>query len=758
MPSNGKCQLINNSKMNKSKTVLVLLTLMLLYGCNSKQIGQERSALIKDNVAIFYPKSFNAEKHLPSFSLLQEPKEIGALPKDWKINVEFSSIGDKSVAYIKSEPNTDYYGTGEVTGDLLRNGTNRTLWNTDNWRYRKERGQRLYQSHPWVLAVREDGTAYGIISDNTWRQELSIGDGITFISDAPPFRVIVIEGESPQKVIKELTDLVGKMPLPPLWSLGFQQCRYSYYPQSRVMEIADTFRLKQIPCDVIWVDIHYMDDYRVFTFSPEDFPNPEKVNQHLHDQGFKSVWMIDPGVKKEKGYSVYDSGTEKDVWVKSSTGEDYVGQVWPGDVVFPDYTQPKTIEWWAELYKDFMATGIDGVWNDMGEPSDFDGPDGTMPIDNIHMGGNGIKKDSHERYHNVYGMLMVKASREGVQRANPDKRPFILTRSNFLGGHRYAATWTGDNESSWEQLRVSVPMSINLGLSGQAFNGPDIGGFSANPTPELFAHWIALGAFYPFSRVHSELGTIAHEPWAFGKEIEDVSRTALQRRYRLLPYVYTLFREASVNGMPVMRPAFFADIEEITFLRKEQQAFMLGGDLFIVPKWAENPITPGWVEEDSQVGEEEEAEEEELEEEEEEEEEDEVKLKWRSISLVGEDSKNDTYQPDILLRPGAILPLGDVIQNTTEYNLDKLSLYIAFDENNKASGTLYHDAGDGYAYKNGEYALISFKAEMKDNAIVIKKSTIEGDLKVDFKNVNISVIFDEEVKTGNGVFTKWRIY
>ena len=159
------------------------------------------------------------------------------------------------------------------------------------------------------------------------------------------------------------------------------------------------------------------------------------------------------------------------------------------------------------------------------------------------------------------------------------------------------------------------------------------------------------------------------------------------------------------------------------------------------------------MEEDSQVGEDEEAEEEEPEEEEEEEEEDEVKLKWRSISLVGEDSKNDTYQPDILLRPGAILPLGDVIQNTTEYNLDKLSLYIAFDENNKASGTLYHDAGDGYAYKNGEYALISFKAEMKDNAIVIKKSTIEGDLKVDFKNVNISVIFDEEVKTGNGVFT-----
>lgn len=738
--------------MNRQTFFRHLAFLLLIWHVAQPSISQERSALIKENVAIFYPEDFSAEKHLPSFCLLEEPKETGPLPSDWEIKVEFSSTGKKSIAHIAYEFGTDYYGTGEQNGPLLRNGTTRTLWNTDNWRYRKNRGQSLYQSHPWVLALRDDGTAYGVIADNTWKQELHIGDGITFSADSEPFRVLVIKGETPQDVVKELANLTGKMKLPPLWSLGFQQCRYSYFPDSRVKEIADTFRLKQLPCDVIWVDIHYMDEYKVFTFDSKKFPNPKGVNDYLHAKGFKSVWMIDPGVAKEEGYFVYDSGTEKDVWVKNSKGENYTGDVWPGAVVFPDYTQPKTNEWWAELYKDFMATGVDGVWNDMNEPSDFDGPDGTMPVDNIHLGGGDIKEDSHARYHNVYGMLMVKASHDGIQRANPDKRPFLLTRSNFLGGQRYAATWTGDNESSWDHMKVSIPMSLNLGLSGQPFSGPDIAGFSTNPTPELYAHWFALGAFYPFSRVHSELGTAAHEPWAYGKEVEDVARTALERRYRLMPYIYTLFREASVTGMPVMRPAFFADLTNL-HVRQENEAFLLGGDLLVIPKWATEPKAPGYIEYDSQIGEEEifEAQ---IEEEAEIEEEEEIKmLPWRSISLVGEDSQNDPYQPDILIRPGAILPLGEVIQSTVDYNLDKLSLYISLDKNNEAEGTLYYDAGDGYAYIKGEYVLISFKAKMDGNEIIVEKSILEGDMKVEFKNVSITVILDEEIKTADYTFS-----
>ena len=333
----------------------------------------------------------------------------------------------------------------------------------------------------------------------------------------------------------------------------------------------------------------------------------------------------------------------------------------------------------------------------------------------------------------------------------------MWARANFLGGQKYAATWTGDNESSWDHLRVSIPMSINLGLSGQPFNGPDIGGFSANPTPELYAHWISLGAFYPFSRVHSELGTIDHEPWAFGKEIEDVARTALNRRYRLMPYLYTLFHEASINGMPVMRPAFFADLPN-PYIRGEKEAFLLGADLFVIPKWAEEVVTPGWEPEDPQVGEEAIFEEGQEEETGEEEEEEKIKTKWRSISLVGEDSENDTYQPNILIRPGAIVPLGEIIQSTAEYNIDKLTLYISIDDNdNKASGTLYHDQGDGYAYKKGDYALISFQAEKKNSKITITKSTIEGNLPIDFKEVNIKLILDDKVISGSYTFTNNKI-
>lgn len=691
-------------------TILIFLFSILFQNTSS----QEKAALIMDNVAIFYPEDFNKEKHLPSFALEKEPEEIGQLPESWKTKVQFSKSLGKSIAYINTTEDTDFYGTGEVTGPLLRNGTVRKLYNLDNFRYKAYRGTRLYQSHPWVLAIRGDGTAFGVLADNTWPQEISLCDGITFKSEATPFRVIVIERNTPQEVLHVLAKLTGKMQLPPLWSLGFQQCRWSYYPDTRVKEIADTFRIKNIPCDVIWMDIHYMDEYKVFTFSPKHFPNPKETNDYLHNKGFKSVWMINPGVKNQEGYHVYDSGSEQDVWVKSNKGENYIGKVWPGDCVFPDFTQPKTAKWWSGLYNDFMATGIDGVWNDMNEPAVFNyDAKRTMPDDNIHFGGGEIKKDIHLRYHNVYGMLMISATMTGIQKANPDKRPFVLTRSNFLGGHRYAATWTGDNVSSWEHLKMSIPMSINLGLSGQPFNGPDIGGLADNATPELFGHWIALGAFYPFSRAHSPLGSNNHEPWAFGQEIEDVSRKALERRYRLLPYIYTQFYYASITGIPIMQPAFFAEINNRD-LRTEDEIFLFGPDLLVIPKWADNPYLPNG--------------------------------NWRTVSIAGEDSKNDPYQPELKIRPGAIIPLGKVIQNTTQYTLDTLSLYISLDSLNSAQGKLYHDAGDGYEYQKGEYSLITFKAEVNNNEIVISIINEEGKLNNSIKTIEVCIITDEGVK------------
>jgi alpha-glucosidase len=340
----------------------------------------------------------------------------------------------------------------------------------------------------------------------------------------------------------------------------------------------------------------------------------------------------------------------------------------------------------------------------------------TMPADNWHLGGGGLPKGSHLQYHNVYGMLVTRAIREGLLKARPDKRPFVLTRSSFLGGQRYAAMWTGDNASSWQHLRMSVPMALNLGLSGQPFNGADIGGFWGNATPELFAHWISVGVLFPFARAHTAEGTVAHEPWAFGSEVEAVSRVALERRYRLLPYLYTLFREASTNGMPVMRPLFFADPSDPD-LRSEDQSFLLGADLLVVPKWAENPRLPKGI--------------------------------WRSVSLVGEDSINDPYQPNVLMRGGSIIPLGRVIQHTGQESLEPLTLLVCLDEGGRAEGRLYEDVGDGYDFQQGEFLLTTYFANKKGDSVVVTIAHEEGGMKRPERETKIQIVGDSYA-TGGG--------
>ncbi|MFZ0490431.1 MAG: TIM-barrel domain-containing protein, partial [Salegentibacter sp.] len=571
------------------KKLFLLWSLLVLSGFSGA--FAQSASLAEEGVAVFYPKDFDSIRTLPSLAVIKELPKRDSLPASWKIKPEFEKVEGKNTVKIKYGEDVDLYGNGQLTGDLRRNGTDVTLWNTDNYEYKKHDGKRLYQSHPWILGVRPDGSSFGILADNTWKQEFKLTNPIEITTEGPSFRVIVIEKDSPQEVMKSLGELTGTMALPPLWALGYQQSRYSYFPQQKVKELAEEFRKRKIPADVIWMDIDYMDGFRVFTFDKEGFPHPEQLNDQLHDLDFKAVYMIDPGVKKDTSYFAYKQGSAGDHWVHNSTGQEYNGDVWPGAVAFPDFTRPETQKWWASLYDDFMELGIDGVWNDMNEPAVFDGPDGTMPVINKHRGGGPLPADVHLRYHNVYGLLMVRSSREGILEKNPDKRPFVLSRSNFLGGQRYAATWTGDNNSSWEYLKESIPMSLNLSLSGQPFNGPDIGGFTGDATADLFGNWIALGAYYPFSRNHSSKNTREQEPWAFGKEIEKVSRTAIDRRYRLMPYLYTLFREASVSGMPVMRPVFFADVTDQD-LREEQQTFLLGKDLLIVPRWAEDVDMP----------------------------------------------------------------------------------------------------------------------------------------------------------------------
>lgn len=709
---------VSNSNMVNLKIVGVLGMLCFTGWLSAHNVKMEKEVIVGDGIAKFVPKGFNLSQ-MPSFALKAEPQEKGMLPSNWQLYPIMEKKKGHASAYLDVPQGTSLYGGGEVTGPLLRNGQSIKLWNTDSGAYSVDNGKRLYQSHPWVMGVRPDGTSFGILFDTPYKAKLTTTDErINFETEGELFRIFVIDRESPQAVIKGLAELIGTMPMVPRWALGYQQCRFSYTPASRVIEVADTFRIKRIPCDVIWMDIDYMDGYRIFTFNPQTFPDPAALNRDLHIRGFHSAWMIDPGAKVDSTYFVYKSGTANDVWVKTAQGKEFHGDAWPGACAFPDFTQPKTVRWWADLYKDFLDKGVDGVWNDVNEPQISNTPTGTMPEDNKHLGGDKIPAGPHLKYHNVYGYLMVKASREGIMKARPQNRPFILTRSNFLGGQRFAATWTGDN-ASWEShMTMSVPMILTLGLSGQPFSGADVGGFLFNPDADLFGRWMALGAFYPFSRGHACAGTINKEPWAFGQKVEDVSRMALERRYVLLPYYYTLLHEASETGMPIMRPVFFADPKD-TLLRAEEQAFLIGENLLVVPEWAQNPALPKGI--------------------------------WRNLSLIPGDDK-DSYQARLKIRGGAIIPTGKIIQNTNEKSLDPLTLLVCLDEKGEAHGTLYWDEGDNWSFKDGNYSFQHFTAiRTADNKVQVKITQKKGKYITENNDMAIvKIITDKDIYQASG--------
>jgi alpha-glucosidase len=377
--------------------------------------------------------------------------------------------------------------------------------------------------------------------------------------------------------------------------------------------------------------------------------------------------------------------------------------VWPGLCYFPDFTRQETRRWWGLLYRDFLQTGIDGVWNDMNEPSVFNVPSKTMPEDNWHradssLGGPG----PHARYHNVYGMLMVRATREGMLQARPNLRPFVLSRSNFLGGQRYAATWTGDNSANWDHLAGSIPMVLNLGLSGQPFAGPDIGGYAGNGPEGVppfdrnthFARWMGIATLLPFCRAHTEKNNVEKEPWSFDPATEATCRRAIERRYRLMPYLYTLFKEAAESGLPVARPVFFADPKNLS-LRNEESSFLLGDSLLVSCRTTSESQLPAAL----------------------------PLPNWASLNLPMEDA--DPNLPRLAVRPGSIIPMGPVMQYVDEKPLDPLTLVVCLDENGEATGNLYEDAGDGYGYVKGDYRMTRFKAKLQGSEIKIS-SVAEG--------------------------------
>jgi alpha-glucosidase len=486
------------------------------------------------------------------------------------------------------------YGFGEKTGRLDKRGAklggyNYVMWNSDTPAYDASTDP-LYVGVPFFMVARH-GRSHGIFLDNTWRSFFDVGREqpglLTFGADGGDVDYYFINGPDPKQVIERYTALTGRMSLPPLWSLGYHQCRYSYYPEARVRLLADTFRVKQIPADTLWLDIHYLDGYKPFTWDPERFPDPKKMIADLRAEGFRLVTILDGHPPVLPGYAPYDTGMAGGHFVKRPDGKVYAGPVWPSQAekhpapsVFPDFTRPATRAWWGSLYQSLLDVGVAGIWNDMNEPAVFDYPSGTMPLDTVF--DNDGQPATGRQMHNVYGQLMSRSTFEGLGRLRPDERPFVLTRASFAGGQRYAALWTGDGTADWASLRQSVSMLLGLGVSGFPFVGSDIGGFVRMPSAELCTRWLQFGVFSPFMRMHTEFGLPDKEPWSFGWRYEAINKRAIELRYELLPYLYQAMQQASATGVPALRPLFLEFPQDERTAQMDDE-FMFGSDLLVAP-------------------------------------------------------------------------------------------------------------------------------------------------------------------------------
>ena len=472
-----------------------------------------------------------------------------------------------------------FYGLGDKTGFLNKRFYAYDMWNTDNPDPHVDSFRALYKSIPFFMA-RTDRGDYGIFFDTTYKSVFDMGkespDYYYFAADAGNLDYYFFAGNSLPEILTAYTDLTGRAPLPQIWSLGYHQSRWSYKTEEEVRFIGDTLRKLRIPCDSIHLDIDYMERYKVFTWNRERFPDPKKMLSDLKNEGFKIVTIIDPGVKVEKGYPLYEEGMERGYFVVSPSGETYVNAVWPGDAVFPDFGNPAVRNWWARQQKTLTDMGVRGVWNDMNEPATFRG---EIPEDVIFSDEE--QKTNHARMHNVYGHLMAKATYEGLKEAD-GRRPFVITRACYAGTQKYSTAWTGDNHSIWAHLQMVVPQLCNLSLSGMPFVGTDIAGFGSDATPELLVRWVETGCFSPLFRNHCCLSAVRQEPWVFGKEVLDIYRSFVELRYTLIPYYYDLFWEEEHTGWPILRPLVFQYEDDPETWEMNDQ-FLIGDRILAAP-------------------------------------------------------------------------------------------------------------------------------------------------------------------------------
>lgn len=618
----------------------------------------------------------------------------------WEDNVREGGDIVKMTKHIQEGEH--FYGMGDKTMHLNLRGRRVTNWALDTYGFKKEEDP-IYKAIPFYLGIHR-GLAYGIFLDNTFKAHFDFGSErrnvTSFWAEGGEMNYYFINGPSLLDVTRRYTLLTGTPELPPLWSLGYQQSKWSYSTHEKTREITEKIREKQLPCDAIYLDIDYMDGFRCFTWDKSRFENPKNLIASLEKQGFKTVVIVDPGIKVDTEYHVFKEGLEENYFCRRADGPYMKGKVWPGDCYFPDFTSPRVRKWWAGLFQELVEdTGVSGVWNDMNEPALFEIEGKTFPRDVRHDFDG--RPCSHRKAHNVYGMQMARATHKGLKKFARSRRPFVVTRSAYAGTQRYAATWTGDNIASWEHLWLATVQCQRLSVSGFSFAGTDVGGFIDHPTPELFVRWIQLAAFHPFFRNHSSGDHGDQEPWCFGDTALEIARKFINLRYTLLPYFYSAFYEYVQLGTPIIKPIAWYDQQDTDTLYRADE-FIVGNHILVCPVLEPNATSRyvylpkgSWYH------------------------------YWTGERLKG---GREIQAPAALdevpmyIKAGAVIPFYPVSQFVGEKPVDQLLLRVYIGEE-EVSSSLYEDAGEGYDYKNGIYNLKQFSTvKLKDEFRVTLKN------------------------------------
>ncbi|MER2997580.1 TIM-barrel domain-containing protein [Pontibacter populi] len=622
-----------------------------------------------------------------------------------------SWIGEEVTTYKTMQEGERFIGLGEKTGGLDRRGSGYTNWNTDAYGYSTGQDP-LYATIPFYIGIHSE-LNYGIFFDNTYQSDFNFGASnnrfSSFGAQGGEMDYYFIYHTNLADIITSYSDLTGRMEIPPLWSLGYQQNRYSYYPDTEVYRIAQTLREKEIPADGITLDIHYMDAYKLFTWNPRRFPNPMEMNKKLEEMGFKTTVIVDPGIKVEEGYGAYERGKKSDIFLKYPDGTNYTAQVWPGWTHFPDFTSEKGRDWWKDEIKFFATTGVDGFWNDMNEIATW----GQKMPNNVLFNYDG-HLTTHKEGRNVYGLQMARASYEGARKHTSNKRPFLLTRAAYSGIQRYSAIWTGDNRSEDSHMLLGIRLLNSMGVSGIPFSAMDIGGFTGNPSTGLYARWIQMGAFTPYFRNHTGVNSKASEPWAYGEEVTEIARKYISLRYKLMPYIYSSFYEASQNGQPLMRTLAIDYTHDPKVYQGEFDTQYKFGEAFLIMPF-ESGKNYGKVYF--------------------------PKGNWYNL-YTGEKEAGNREEVigiafdklPIYVKESSIIPMQSLVQSTSEKPTDTLTVHIYKGDVNN-SFVYYEDDGATYDYQKGEYHKRTINYDARKKTITFEKA--EGNYSSNFKHVKV---------------------